>query len=217
MPGYQKERSIIGYSSILLNEWAGPLTAEQKENLDAVLRSGKHLLSLINDVIDVSKIESGKVELIVEDFDVQDVVMEAIETLKKDIEKKGLELKVHAPRQAMHADRRRLLQCLLNLVSNAVKFTKQGLINVSAEISADGSMMTMTVEDTGIGIREDELGSLFSPFVRLNPPGGSTVPGTGLGLYLTKKLVQEILKGDVFVTSTYGAGSRFTLQLPVAG
>ena len=100
----------------------------------------------------------------------------------------------------MHADRRRLLQCLLNLVSNAVKYTKQGSISVSAELSTDGSMMTMAVEDTGIGIREDELGRLFSPFVRLNSPVGGTVPGTGLGLYLTKKLVQEILKGDILVS-----------------
>ncbi|MDP3479249.1 MAG: MASE3 domain-containing protein [Desulfoprunum sp.] len=206
--------SIIGFSSIMLNEWAGPLNAEQKENLAAVLRSGKHLLSLINDVIDVSKIEAGKIDSVVEDFDVHDVVIEAVETFKKDIEKKGLELIVQAPRQVFHTDRRRFLQCLLNLLSNATKFTNQGSIGVSTELSADGCMMTVAVEDTGIGIGEDDLGKLFSPFVRLHTPGESVVPGTGLGLYLTKKILRETLHGDMLVTSTYGAGSRFTMRVP---
>lgn len=207
--------SIIGFSSIILNEWSGPLNTEQKENVAAVLRSGKHLLSLINDVIDVSKIEAGKIDSILEDFDVHDVVMEAVETLTKDIEKKGLELIVQTPRLSIHTDRRRLLQCLLNLLSNALKFTNRGSIGVYAELSADGSMMTIAVEDTGIGIEEDDLGRLFSPFVRLHTPRTSIVPGTGLGLYLAHKLAHEILKGDIVVQSTYGEGSRFTLRVPV--
>jgi len=208
--------SIIGFSSIMLNEWTGPVTAEQKENLAAVLRSGKHLLSLINDVIDVSKIEAGKIESIAEEFDARELVLEAVETLKKDIENKGLELHVQAPQQVMYTDRRRLLQCLLNLVSNAVKYTPKGSIRVSTDLSTDGSMMILSVEDTGIGIREDELCKLFLPFVRLTPPSGAIVPGTGLGLYLTNKLVREILGGDILVSSTYGTGSRFTLRVPVA-
>jgi signal transduction histidine kinase len=207
--------SIIGFSSIVLNEWTGPLNDEQKTNVAAVLRSGKHLLSLINDVIDVSKIEAGKIDSITEDFDINDVIIEAVETVKKDIEKKGLELIVRAPRLSIHADRRRLLQCLLNLLSNAAKFTNQGSIGVSAELSADGSLMNIAVEDTGIGIEEDDLGRLFSPFVRLHTPQASIIPGTGLGLYLAKKLAHEILQGDILVTSTYGAGSRFTIRVPV--
>lgn len=205
--------SIIGFSSIMLNEWTGPLNAEQKENLAAVLRSGKHLLSLINDVIDVSKIEAGKIDSIVQDFDVHDVVMEAVETIKKDIENKGLELITRVPRQVLHADRRRFLQCLLNLLSNAVKFTTKGTIGVYAELS--GSMVSITVEDTGIGIREQDLEKLFSPFVRLHSAGESVIPGTGLGLYLTNKLLREILNGDMLVTSIYGVGSRFTMRVPV--
>ncbi|HBG18153.1 MAG TPA: hypothetical protein DDY32_02445 [Desulfobulbaceae bacterium] len=205
--------SIIGFSSIMLNEWTGPLNAEQKENLTAVLRSGKHLLSLINDVIDVSKIEAGKIDSIVQDFDVHDVAMEAVETIKKDIEKKGLELITRVPRQVLHADRRRFLQCLLNLLSNAVKFTAKGTIGVYAELS--GSMVSITVEDTGIGIREQDLEKLFSPFVRLHAAGESVIPGTGLGLYLTNKLLREILNGDMLVTSIYGVGSRFTMRVPL--
>jgi PAS domain S-box-containing protein len=206
--------SIIGFSSIMLNEWTGPLNSEQKENVAAVLRSGKHLLSLINDVIDVSKIEAGKIDSIVQDFDVHDVVMEAVETIKKDIEKKGLELIARAPRQILRSDRRRLLQCLLNLLSNAVKFTAKGCVGVYAELSADGSMVSIAIEDTGIGIKEKDLDKLFSPFVRLHTQGESVVPGTGLGLYLTHKLLREILNGDLLVTSTYGVGSRFTMRVP---
>jgi PAS domain S-box-containing protein len=206
--------SIIGYSSIMLNEWAGPLSMEQKENIEGVLRSGKHLLSLINDCIDVSKIESGKIEAIIEDFNVHDVVIEAVGIFKKDIERKELELTVGACRHVLHTDKRRLLQCLLNLLSNATKFTMKGSIGISTELSADGSMMTITVEDTGIGIGEDDLGRLFSPFVRFHKSGASVIPGTGLGLYLTQKLLREILHGDILVTSTPGVGSRFTMRVP---
>jgi PAS domain S-box-containing protein len=206
--------SIIGFSSIMLNEWIGSLNPEQKQNMAAVLRSGKHLLSLINDVIDVSKIEAGKIDSIVEEFDVYEMVLEAVETLKKDIEEKGLELTVHACRHVLHTDRRRLLQCLLNLLSNATKFTMKGSINVSVEPSEDGSMLTIAVEDTGIGISENDLGGLFSPFVRLHAIGECIIPGTGLGLYLTQKLLTEILNGDILVTSTYGVGSRFTILVP---
>jgi signal transduction histidine kinase len=207
--------SIIGFSSIMLNEWAGPVNAEQKENLTAVLRSGKHLLSLINDVIDVSKIEAGKIETIQEAFDISDLVSEAVETFKKDIDAKGLALRVRAPRQVVRMDRRRLLQCLLNLLSNAVKFTQRGSIAVLVEPSEDGRMLTMVIEDTGSGIREEDLGKLFLPFVRFHAPADIIVPGTGLGLYLTNKLVREILRGDILVSSVYGTGTRFTLRVPM--
>jgi signal transduction histidine kinase len=126
-------------------------------------------------------------------------------------------LTVRACRHVLHADRRRLLQCLLNLLSNASKFTLKGSIGVSAEPSTDGSMMTIAVEDTGIGIEEDDLARLFSPFVRLHKPDVSVIPGTGLGLYLTKKLLRDILNGDILVTSTHGVGSRFTICVPTGG
>ncbi len=207
--------SIIGFSSILLNEWVGPVNAEQKENLASVLRSGKHLLSLINDVIDVSKIEAGMIESIAEDFDIREVVDEVVDTLKKDIEMKALDLRVRVQRQVLHADRRRLLQSLLNLLSNAGKYTNHGSIDVISEISADGSWIDISVADTGIGISETDLGRLFLPFVRLDAAHEGSIPGAGLGLYLTKKLVRDILKGEILVSSTLGAGSRFTIRVPV--
>ena len=213
--------SVIGFSSVLLNEWVGPINAEQKENLAIILRSGKHLLSLINDVIDVSKIEAGKIESTPEEFDLHDLVSEAVSLVKKELGEKGLNLRVAATHQRMRTDRRRLLQCVLNLLSNAVKFTEQGSVNVETRIvqrpgeTPESGFVEISVTDTGIGIREEDIGKMFQPFERLTSPLQATVPGTGLGLYLTRKLAAEVLKGDILLTSEYGKGSRFTIRIPV--
>lgn len=220
--------SIIGFSSILLNEWTGSLNPEQKENLSIILRSGKHLLSLINDVIDVSKIEAGLVEPQIEDFDLYDILTETVTSVSKEVEAKGLELKMIPLHHRMRTERRRLIQCILNLLSNAVKFTEKGSAQVRAhfisdfgfrysELDAekDKSAIAITVEDTGIGIKEEDLPKLFQPFVRLESPIKSKVLGTGLGLYLTKKIVKEILKGEIEVKSKQGEGSAFTIIIPV--
>lgn len=218
--------SIIGFSSIMLDEWTGPVTKEQKENLAAILRAGKHLLALINDVIDVSKIESGKIEVSYEDFDLFDVMGEALELFRKDLGDKGLELRVELIHLILHSDRRRLLQCIVNLVSNAVKFTEKGSINISTrkvvgghgagEGGSGGDYIEIAIEDTGIGIREEAIPSLFGAFVRVHSIKTMSVKGTGLGLYLTKKMVSEILKGEIKVRSEFGKGSCFTLEIPVS-
>ncbi len=212
--------SIIGFSSILLNEWVGHVTEEQRENLAIILRSGKHLLSLINDVIDVSKVEAGIVESRTEDFDLYDVVSEAVSSLEKEAKDKGLDLRVEAVHLEMHTDRKRLLQCLLNLLSNAAKFTEKGSITLrtlSGQTLRGRSeeMLAIAVEDTGIGIADDDIPKLFRPFVRLESPLKMTVPGTGLGLYLTKKLVTEVLKGEILCERGSAAGSRFVVRIPV--
>jgi PAS domain S-box-containing protein len=213
--------SVIGFSSVLLKEWVGPINAEQKENLAIILRSGKHLLNLINDVIDVSKIEAGKIESTPEEFDLHDLVSEAVSLVKKEFGEKGLALRVAAAHQQMRTDRRRLLQCVLNLLSNAVKFTEQGGVTVETRIerspgaSPESGFVEISVTDTGTGIRGEDIGKMFQPFVRLASPLQATVPGTGLGLYLTRKLAAEVLKGDILLTSEYGKGSRFTIKIPV--
>jgi signal transduction histidine kinase len=218
--------SVIGFSSTLLDEWFGPLNAEQKENLEVILKSGKHLLNLVNDVIDVSKIEAGKIEIFVEDFDIYDTISEAITPFEKDIKEKRLELKIEAVHQQMHTDRRRLLQCVLNLVSNAVKFTEKGMITVGAglapalkEEQPQGlslrDLIEISVTDTGVGIRETDIPRLFTPFVRLESPLKAKVTGTGLGLYLTRKLVIEVLKGEIICKSRYEEGSTFAVRIPV--
>jgi len=207
--------SIIGFSRIMFNEWAGPLNNEQRDNIEAILRSGNHLLSLINDVIDVSKIEAGMIDVMPEEFDVHDIVSEAVLSFGNDVAAKGVEFKTQVIHHVMHTDRTRLLQCLLNLISNAAKFTEKGAITISAKVPNGAGTLELSVADTGIGIQEEDLGKLFFPFVRLNSPLTSTVPGTGLGLYLTRKLAREVLQGDLTVTSTPYVGSRFVLSVPI--
>ncbi len=212
--------SIIGFSSIIHDEWIGPINAEQKENLAIIRQSGKHLLNLINDVIDVSRIEAGKIESAPEEFDLHDLISEAVSMVRKELEEKGLDLRVRVEHHPMRADRRRLLQCVLNLLTNATKYTEKGCVLVETRIVHDAAMLTgetaeISVTDTGIGIGEEDAQRLFQPFVRLGSPLMTTVPGTGLGLYLSKKLAVEVLKGDITFSSEFGRGSRFAIRIPV--
>lgn len=213
--------SIIGFSSIVLGEWLGPLNEEQKGKLAIVLRTGKHLLSLINDLIDVSKIEAGKLESILEDFDLFDLISEVAGIHEADIAAKGLVLQVKAIHLGMQTDRRRLYQCLVNLLNNAIKFTRQGTITVDVALVGEDErpggqeMVAISIRDTGIGIKEEDLPKLFASFVRLALPEDMQVKGTGLGLYLVRKIANEILGGTVSVVSEYGQGSEFCLVIPV--
>jgi PAS domain S-box-containing protein len=205
--------SIIGFSSILLDEWVGPLNEEQKENLAVILRSGKHLLALINDVIDVSKIEAGKIGPLIEKFDIHDLIAEAVNLMIRDARGKGLALNVESIHLTMTTDRRRLLQSVINLLGNAVKFTEKGFVRVA--VRRVDETVEITVEDTGAGIRKEDMPKLFQPFIRLVSPDKAAIPGTGLGLYLTGRLVREVLKGDIMCQSIYGSGSIFSIKVPV--
>lgn len=208
--------SIIGYSSILLHGWSGPLSEEQKEKLGAVLRSAKHLLSLINYVIDVSKIEAGGIDAATEDFDLYDLISEAVHCFEAEAREKGLELTAHAVHLRMHTDRSRLFQCILNLLGNAVKFTERGSVTVSIEYPQDPRFVSIFVSDTGMGIRQEDMGRLFQSFSRLDAAHRPNTPGTGLGLYLTKRLVAEVLKGSIDVKSEPGKGSSFGIIIPIS-
>jgi signal transduction histidine kinase len=219
--------SIIGFSSIIRDEWLGPVNPEQKENLDTIQRSGKHLLSLINDVIDVSKIEAGRIEARFEEFDLYDLLTEALQYVEKELRDRGLELHLDIQHRRLRTDRRRLLQCIINLLSNAVKFTEQGGVTVSSCVTDAGQsemgehspgtaspQIRISVEDSGIGIAEEDIPKIFKPFVRLDSPLTISAPGTGLGLYLTRKLVVEVLRGDIMCRSRIGIGSTFTMNIP---
>jgi PAS domain S-box-containing protein len=213
--------SIIGFSSIVQEEWLGPLNKEQKEKLAIVLRTGKHLLSLINDLIDVSKIEAGKVETTMDEFDLHDLIVEAAALSEADLTTRGITLEVEPIHQLLHTDRRRLYQCVVNLLGNAVKFTRQGKITLKTELVRDHDApsgqerVAISIADTGIGIREEDMPKLFCSFVRLTLPEDMQVKGTGLGLYLVKKIVTDVLGGAVSATSVYGQGSEFRLTVPV--
>jgi len=205
--------SIIGFSSVLLEGWMGEINPEQKEQLQLIHMAGEQLLALINDIIDISKIEAGKLETDIQEFRLKEVIDEAVSIVKNSIDEKELDLEVEVEDTAIVSDRRRLLQCLLNLLSNAVKFTEKGKITLHAKTI--NSMTNISITDTGTGIMPDDIKKLFAPFVRLESSLSAKTQGTGLGLYLTKKLTEDVLDGTIGVTSEYGIGSTFKLNIPV--
>ena len=205
--------AIIGFTGMTLQGLSGELNPEQQDNLARVYRSAKHLLALITDIIDISKIEAGKISIFPEEFPLEELVDEAIAIVTPQLQEKGLSLKRELPAAlTVYADRKRLLQCLVNLLSNAAKFTENGRIVVTARES-EGSI-ELSVTDSGIGIAERDLPRLFKPFERLESHLRVQAGGTGLGLYLTAKLVADILRGTISVQSREGEGSTFTLSLP---
>jgi signal transduction histidine kinase len=206
--------SIIGFTGMTLQGLSGELNDEQKDNLARVYKSAKHLLALISDVIDISKIEAGRVESFLEKVSLKEIVEEAAASVEPQMKEKGLALELDIPGDVqITTDRKRLLQCLLNFLSNAAKFTEAGKVGVSARVT-DG-YVDVAVTDTGIGIPEKDLPKLFEAFERLESHLRVKAGGTGLGLYLTRKLVTDILHGDVSVQSREGEGSTFSLRIPI--
>lgn len=206
--------SIIGFSGILLQELPGPLNAEQSKQMRMVCDSASHLLALINDVLDLSKIEAGQLELVVDAMDVRAVVERAVAAVRPQAEKKGLELAVDLEPSIgiIHSDRRRVEQVLLNLLSNAIKFTDEGRVHV--EVALKGEQLSIRVNDTGIGIKAQDQSKLFQPFSQLNTGLNRSHEGTGLGLSISKRLV-EMLGGTLWLNSQWGKGSTFGFDLPV--
>ena len=206
--------SIIGFTGVILQGMAGEINPKQKDYLGRVKKSSKHLLGLINDVIDISKIESGSVETIPEHFNLDEVINEAVDcACGQETKNKAIKFKVEVPAGlGIYSDRKRVLQCLLNYLSNAVKFSGGGCTIVSAR--EVGEEIEVAVEDAGIGIAETDLPKLFRQFERLDSSLKIPAGGTGLGLYLTKKLATEVLDGSVWVESKLGVGSKFFLKFP---
>lgn len=203
--------TIIGFSGILLQGIVGELTEEQRKQLTMVKESADHLLALINDIIDISKIEAGRAEVAVGDFDLVELVRDAVDSVAVAAREKGLTLSVSAPDALVIAgDRRRTKQILVNLLGNAVKFTDSGGIDV--DVVRRGRGVEIAVRDTGIGIRKDDLGKLFAAFSQILTEG-RVREGSGLGLYLSQKIA-KVIGGNISVQSEPGKGSVFTLSLP---
>jgi len=206
--------SIIGFTGIILQGMSGEVTEEQGKQLTMVKNSASHLLSLINDVLDISKIEAGRVELSLEEFSLDDVVREVVETLSPTASEKGLELVTDVPEGiTLFSDRRRIEQVLMNLVSNAVKFTDQGSVKIAARIPGDDNLEVRVI-DTGTGIKKEDMDRLFQPFQQVDISLTKKHEGTGLGLYLAKKLT-DLLGGDISAESEYGKGSEFAFTIPL--
>jgi PAS domain S-box-containing protein len=206
--------SIIGFLGVVLQGMSGELNVKQKDQLGRAYNSSKHLLSLITDVIDISKIEAGFLQVHIEKFELATLFTEVQHAVQHLAEEKGLVLNIDCPPQLkLETDRKRLYQVVLNVVSNALKYSEQGAVKVLATIK--GRQLIVTVEDTGIGIDEAGLANLFKPFVRIDSHLKIRTLGTGLGLYLTKKILSQLLGGEIVVKSQLGQGSIFTISLPI--
>jgi two-component system sensor histidine kinase/response regulator len=208
--------AIIGFTGALLMKLPGPLTVDQDKQLNTIRSSARHLLSLINDILDVAKIEAGKITLSLETVHYQQLIGEVADTLRPLAEQKGLELQVALPETPIkvETDRRALAQILINLLNNAIKFTERGTVRISlAERAEDGHTLTeMSVADSGAGIREEDQSKLFQAFSQLDSTSTRHAEGAGLGLYLCQNLA-SVIGGALFFNSDYGSGSTFTLTL----
>jgi len=207
--------AIIGYSEILREDAVDDGDTRTADDLDKVLNAARHLLGLINDVLDISKIEAGKMELYLETFDLTKAVNEVIATAQPLVAKKGNALALDCPPDigVIHADATKLRQMLLNLLSNASKFTENGTITLRLTRNPDDDSVALAVIDTGIGMTPEQLGRLFQAFSQADASTASKYGGTGLGLAISKQFAQ-MMGGDITVTSTAGVGSNFTIRLP---
>jgi two-component system, sensor histidine kinase and response regulator len=224
--------AIIGFTGTLLMRLPGPLTADQERQLATIQSSAKHLLSLINDVLDVTMIDSGQRELHFDPVACLEVIAEVADWLRPLATAKGIELGIDTQQQEIIVltDRRALSQILLNLMNNAIKFTDQGEVRVSLRQTTNGerrttnraavdsgalrrsSLVEFAVSDTGIGIRQADQTKLFQVFTQIDASSSRSYEGTGLGLYLCWKLA-AMLGGQIMFESEYGQGSTFTLLL----
>ncbi len=208
--------AIIGFTGALLMKLPGPLTPDQDKQLNTIRTSARHLLSLINDILDVAKIEAGKVTLAVERIACQDLLAQTVDTLRPLAAQKGLALTVQLPSDPImvDSDKRALTQVIINLINNAIKFTDTGSIKVSLGQSLmDGDLLTsFSVTDTGAGIKSEDQPKLFQAFSQLDSTSTRHAEGAGLGLYLCQNLA-NLLGGELSFTSEFGQGSVFTLTL----
>jgi PAS domain S-box-containing protein len=209
--------AIIGFTGVMLMGLSGPLTDKQSKQLETVEASANHLLSLINDMLDLARVESGKGALTIESVLCQSLVEEVRDTLGPLAAGKGLKFGITLPDQQLvfDTDRRALRQILLNLMDNAIKFTEQGEVGmvISRDEANGKSWLQFTVHDTGAGIKPEHQAKLFQAFSRVEPQGPRQREGTGLGLHLSQKLA-ELLGGRISFNSQYAKGSTFTLSLP---
>jgi signal transduction histidine kinase len=206
--------AVIGYSTLMIDNIYGPLNEKQREGLQRTLRAARHLLELVNDVLDLSKIEAGKIELSMQQVNVPSLIEDLFVTVRPLADEHGTQLSFERDDDdfAIVTDPRRVRQILLNLLSNAIKFGLQKPISVACHRNEEGGV-SISVTDQGEGISDENQPRIFEEFVQVSP---SQQPGTGLGLPISKRLA-TLLDGSLEVKSEPGAGSTFTLNLPAQG
>lgn len=215
--------AIIGYAELLLDSVYGTITDEQEEAVDFIRESAQDLLSLVNNLLDLSRIESGRTDLILQSFDLCGLVSELIGQLQPLADNKRIKLvsAVLLDNPVIRTDRGKLKQILINLVGNAIKFTDQGKVTIAISLDmkshpgdkAASPRLAISVQDTGVGIPADKLGRIFEKFYQVDSSAHRSHEGTGLGLYITKQLL-DLLDGRVEIQSTPGKGATVTISLP---
>ena len=206
--------AVLGHTSLLLDRLFGEVTTQQIDSLERIRAAGQHLQALIDDILDLAKIEAGKMPLHLEEIPLREVVIEVAQQLEPMVRKKGLEATYRVADDGMlvYTDRTKLKQILLNLLSNAVKFTHVGWVRLDATRSDD--YVRIAVSDSGIGIKSEHLDAIWEDFRQIDQSRTREFGGTGLGLSITRKLLER-LGGNVQVESSYGVGTSFTVWLPV--
>jgi signal transduction histidine kinase len=206
--------ALIGYSALLLDGVLGDVNPRQQDALGRGRAAAEHLLALINDILDLAKIEAGKMPLHLEPVSLRDVTLEVTQQIEPMVRKKQLEFVIDVAPDCpvIHSDRTKIKQVLLNLLSNAVKFTNRGHVSVEARRAQGG--VRIDVIDTGIGIRPTDLQAIWEDFRQVDQSRTREFGGTGLGLSITRKLLER-LGGSVAVQSVYGEGSTFSVYLPL--
>jgi signal transduction histidine kinase len=209
--------AIIGFSEILVDEKAGPLNSDQKEFLSDILKSAQHLLEVINDVLDLAKVATGKLELKAQSFSLREAIAETCGIVKPMADERNVAINVDMPvdNDIVTVDPLRFKQVLYNLLSNAIKYNHDnGDVKVAVSVN-DQKQIRLQVKDTGIGIKEEDLPRIFDDFIQLNISTTKVQQGTGLGLALTKKILEQ-QRGSITAESEVGRGSTFTVVLPLA-
>jgi signal transduction histidine kinase len=208
--------AIIGYSEMLAEEASDIGRDDFIQDLERIRGSGKHLLSLINEILDLSKIEAGKMDLFLESFDLQPMLNGVVDSLAPVVTANGnrIELQVPGAMVRMHTDQTKLRQILFNLLSNACKFTENGVITVRVALDTAGGDVVLAVHDSGIGMTAEQLARLFQPFTQADASTTRKYGGTGLGLTISKHFAQ-MMGGEIQVTSRLEEGSTFTVRLPL--
>jgi signal transduction histidine kinase len=206
--------AILGFNEMILRQVYGEVPPDMKDPLEDIQASGKHLLHLINNVLDLAKIEAGRMELALTEYSILDIVERVHSTLRPLAAEKGLEFVVRVPEDIPFAygGDRAGLRSAVNLAGNSLKFTKAGKVEISAH--HHDSLLTYCVSDTGVGIPPDKIGSLFTEFKQTDATIASEYGGTGLGLSITKKFI-DMHGGRIWVESEVGKGSRFSFEIPL--
>ncbi|NJL95155.1 MAG: HAMP domain-containing histidine kinase [Anaerolineae bacterium] len=204
--------AIIGYTELLVDGHYGAISEKQHSRMEKVLRNSRHLLSLINNVLDLSKIEAGQMRKVLEPVDVPGLASGVVDTLLPLATGKGLALTLECEPLTLQADPGQLRQVLINLVGNAIKFTENGQVQIIAR-QVDGHI-SIAVQDTGIGIPPEHHAAIFEAFRQVDNSSTRAYAGTGLGLAICKRLI-EMHHGQIVLESTPGQGSTFTIRLPL--